>query len=280
MTLAHLSDIHFGRIAYPEIVDGLVEEVNGGEIDLVVISGDLTQRARPSQFLAARKMIDAFTAPTLVVPGNHDVYAWWRPASRIVRPLRRYRKYITDDLLPTFEQDGVAVLGINSAYGRTVKGGRIGSEARARIGSFFGEQPEGTFNVLVVHHHLMQIQALGSHDIARKARRTLERAAQAGVDLILCGHLHVSHIEPVELDQWDHRLVIVSAGTATSNRGRPPHRATNFYNRIEVQAEAFIVEERRYDPEQHRFVHDSTTRCPRASSATSGTAPQKNEEMT
>src|SRR5688572_21682491 len=123
MTLAHLSDIHFGRIAYPEIVDGLVEEVNGGEIDLVVISGDLTQRALPSQYRAARKMIDAFTAPTLVVPGNHDVYAWWRFPSRMMRPLRRYREYITDDMLPTFEQDGVAVLGINSAYGRTVKGG-------------------------------------------------------------------------------------------------------------------------------------------------------------
>lgn len=280
MTLAHLSDIHFGRIAYPEIVDGLVEEINGGDVDLVVISGDLTQRARPSQYRAAREMIDAFAAPTLVVPGNHDVYAWWRPASRIVSPLRRYRKYITDDLLPTFVQDGVAVLGINSAYGRTVKGGRIGSEARARIRSFFGEQPEGTFNVLVVHHHLMQIQALGSHDVARKARRTLEQAAQAGVDLVLCGHLHVSHVEPVELEQLDHRLVIVSAGTATSNRGRPPHRATNFYNRIEVEAEAFTIEERRYDPEQHHFVHDNTTRCLRAPSEGSGTAFHKKEETT
>ncbi|HMB91955.1 MAG TPA: metallophosphoesterase [Rhodothermales bacterium] len=280
MILAHLSDIHFGRIAYPEIVDGLVEEVNTNEVDLVVVSGDLTQRARPSQYRAARAMIDAFTAPTLVVPGNHDVYAWWRPASRIVSPLRRYRKYITDDLLPTFERNGVAVLGINSAYGRTVKGGRIGSEARARIGSFFGEQPEDTFNVLVVHHHLMQIQALGSHDVARKARRTLEQAAQAGVDLILCGHLHVSHVEPVELDEWEHRLVIVSAGTATSNRGRPPHRATNFYNRIEVEADAFTIEERRYDPEAHRFVHDNTTRCPRTPPKLPDAATEKKEETT
>ena len=275
MTLAHLSDIHFGRIAYPEIVDGLVEEVNGGHVDLVIISGDLTQRALPSQYRAARKMIDAFTVPTLVVPGNHDVYAWWRPASRMVQPLRRYRKYITDDLLPTFEEDGIAVLGINSAYGRTVKGGRIGSEARARITSFFGEQPDGTFKVLVVHHHLIQIQALGLHDIARKALLTLEQAAQVGVDLILCGHLHISHVEPVELDQWEHRLVIASAGTATSNRGRPPHHATNFYNRIQVEADAFTIEERRYDPEQHRFVHDKTTRCPRAVSGVPEGPPQK-----
>jgi 3',5'-cyclic AMP phosphodiesterase CpdA len=263
MILAHLSDIHFGRIAYPEIVDGLVEEVNSSEVDLVVVSGDLTQRARPSQYRAARAMLDAFDPPTLVVPGNHDVYAWWRPATRVFDPLRRYRKYISDDLLPTFEGEGAAVLGINSAYGRTVKGGRIGSAALARIGSFFGKQPEDTFKVLVVHHHLMQIQALGSHDVARNAQQTLAQAAAVGVDLILCGHLHVSHIEPVELERLDHRLVIASAGTATSNRGRPPHHATNFYNRIEIRADAFVIEERRYDPEQHGFVKDNTTRCAR-----------------
>ena len=265
MTIAHLSDIHFGRIAHPEIVPALVEEVNGRGVDLVALSGDLTQRARRVQFEAARAMVEKFEPPALVVPGNHDVYAWWhRPVKRVFRPLGRYRRYFGDELMPGFETDGLAVLGINSAHGRTIKGGRIRETARSRIRSFFAGRPATDFKVLVVHHHLVQIQALGPHDVARKARRTLETAAAAGVELVLCGHLHVSHIEPIELAPGGHRLVVASAGTATSNRGRASHRGTNFYNIIEVSADTFRIEERRYDPEAHRFVAHATTRFERA----------------
>ena len=264
MLIAHLSDIHFGRIAHPEIVDNLVAEVNGRAVDLVVVSGDLTQRARTKQFQAAAAMIEAFEAPAVVVPGNHDVYAWWhRPFLRLINPLRRYNRYIGDDLLPTFEGKGTAVLGINSAFGRTIKGGRIGSEARARIRSFFDRHSKEVFKVLVVHHHLIRIQALGPHDVARKAQQTLEAAADAGVDLILCGHLHVSHIEPAEIAPHGHRVVIASAGTATSNRGRSTHRDTNFYNLIEVAADHFMIREQRYDPDARQFVEEQCTRFDR-----------------
>src|SRR5690606_13371248 len=98
--LAHVSDIHFGRIAHPGIVDALVEEVNACGVDLVVVSGDLTQRARTMQFQAAAAMLEAFNPPTLVVPGNHDVYAWWYPVSRWFNPLHRYKQHITADLAP------------------------------------------------------------------------------------------------------------------------------------------------------------------------------------
>ncbi len=264
MVIAHVSDIHFGKIAHPTIVDDLVADVNARKVGLVAVSGDLTQRARRSQFIAARAMLDAFEAPTLVVPGNHDVFAWWhRPVSRIFDPLRRYRQYITDNLMPTFVEDGVAVLGINSAYGLTIKGGRIDEASREMIRSFFGAQEKGTFKALVVHHHLTKIQALGKHDLARHAKRTLEAAMDAGVELILCGHLHVSHIEPLEIIPGAHRIVIASAGTATSSRGRREHRDTNFYNIITVSEEVFVVEERRYDAENGGFVTESTTRFER-----------------
>ncbi len=266
MELAHISDIHFGKIAHPTIVEDLVADVNARGVGLVAVSGDLTQRARRSQFKAARAMLDAFEAPTLVVPGNHDVFAWWRrPISRIFDPLRRYRQYITDNLTPTFVADEVAVLGINSAYGLTIKGGRIDASSREMIRSFFAAEGEGRFKALVVHHHLTKIHALGRHDIARHARRTLDAAMDARIDLILCGHLHVSHIEPLEIIPGAHRLVIASAGTATSSRGRKEHRDTNFYNLITVTEQAFVVEERRYDVEKGGFVEESTTRFERMS---------------
>lgn len=267
MTIAHLSDLHFGRIAHDAIVEVLMDEVNAADVDLVAISGDLTQRARAEEFAPAAAMIDRFEAPVLVVPGNHDVYPWWRPIARLRRPLERYREYITSDLTPRFEQNGVAVLGINTAHPHTVKGGRIDATDLDAIRSYFAAVEPTVFNVLVIHHHLTKIHALGRHDIARRAREALDTAIEAGVDLILCGHLHISHIEPVEIIPGEQRLVIASAGTATSNRGRKSNRATNFYNLIEVDGEAFRVEERRYRPQTQRFVAESTTTFDRSLSS-------------
>ena len=246
------------------MVEALLDEVNGLELDLVAISGDLTQRAREMEYQAAASMLQAIETETLVVPGNHDVYPWWNPFSRVFQPLGRYRRHIFGADAPSFESDGLAVLGINSAHGRTVKGGKIGSKERQAIEDFFKERAKRTFKVLVVHHHLTQIQALGPHDIARNARKTVEQSAAVGVDLVLCGHLHISHIEPIDIVPARHRLVIVSAGTATSSRGRAKHRKTNFYNIISIAEDHFTVEERRYEPEEDRFVNECTSRFERS----------------
>ncbi len=260
MRIAHVSDIHFGKILLPGIVGHLIDDVNREGVDLVVLSGDLTQRARRWQFEAARELIDAFESPTLAVPGNHDVHAWWRPHARILRPLERFHHYITPELNPSFSMDGVAVLGINSAHGRTIMGGLIARNQRQRIEEYFSSFDRGTFKVLVVHHHLTRIQALGPHDVARKARKALKTACKVGVDLILCGHLHISHVEPVEIVPLEHRIVIVSAGTATSIRGRKSNRRTNYYNLIDISQDSFTVHEKRYDPAASSFVTHASTR--------------------
>lgn len=267
MTIAHLSDLHFGRIAHRGIVDALVQEVNNDAVDLVVLSGDLTQRARHREFQEAREMLGAMHPPTLVVPGNHDVYPWWRPIRRLTTPLRRYRRYVTDDLAPSFMQKEVAVLGLTTAYGATVKGGRVGPADREAIRQFFeGLGPE-MFKVLVVHHHLTELRSLGPHDVARQARKTLDLAGEVGIEIILCGHLHVSQIEPMTLIPRTHRFVVVSAGTATSNRWRSPRGPTNFYNRIRVDDDSFQIEERRYVAADDHFVEDNTIRFDRFSTS-------------
>lgn len=260
--IAHLSDVHFGRIAHPEIVESIVSDVNESDVDLVVVSGDLTQRARTGQYRAAATMLASFNAPWLAVPGNHDVYPWWRPLPRLLTPLRRYRRWITGNLTPAFVLPGLAVLGINSAFGWTVKGGRIVEFQREAMGAFFGGSQEGAssgasqagdFRVLVVHHHLTQLEALGRHDLARQAKDTLARAAELNVDLVLCGHLHVSHTSHVEVLPGGHGLVVATAGTATSDRGRKPHKKTNFYTWITVTDSAFEIAERQFNPETVQF---------------------------
>lgn len=254
ITIAHISDIHFGRIAHPRIVKNLVREINDSGVDVVAVSGDLTMRARRNEFQAAVEMLEAFEPPVIVVPGNHDVYPWFKPVQRLTRPLGQYRKHISEDLTPTFRNGGLAVLGIPSAHGRTIKGGRVGSAEREAIRTFFEGQDRKVFKVLVLHHHLTQIQALAPHDVARDAQQALETASHVGVDLILCGHLHISHIEPLELMPDRHRIVIASAGTATSDRGRGTQPDSNLYNYIRVSPEAFEIEERLYDPKTQCFA--------------------------
>ncbi len=256
-TLAHLSDVHFGRIADDRVVTALVDEVNAGGLDLVVVSGDLTQRARRHEFRAARAMLDAFEPPVLVVPGNHDVRAWWHhPVDRLWRPSKRFRRFIADDTTPSVEGPGLAAFGLNSAHGWTIKGGRIRAEHVREMEAFFATQPADAFRVLVLHHHLLHLDALGDHDVSRGARRALDAAQRSRVDLVLCGHLHRSHVEPVELARPGgdgRRIVIASAGTATSNRGRGSNRGVNVYNWVEVGPDGFSVRERRFDPAAGRF---------------------------
>lgn len=261
--IAHISDIHFGRIAHPAIVESLVTEINDGGVDLVVVSGDLTQRAFPHQYRAAAQMLASFDAPWIVVPGNHDVFPWWRTFSRLFDPLRRYRRMITDDLSPQFTRDGLAVLGINSAFGRTIKGGRIDDSQRVAMRAFFGSLPDSTFRVLTVHHHLTALEALGDHDIAHEAEATLACAAEMNVDLVLCGHLHVSHVAHAQVFPSGHPLVIASAGTATSDRGRKPHKKTNFYNQIFITDTNFDVVEHQFSPEGMVFEEVRRSTFPR-----------------
>ena len=264
--IAHLSDVHFGRIAHPRVVEALVEEVNAAGVALVALSGDLTQRARRHEFAAAREMIEAFDAPVVVVPGNHDVRAWWHnPLDRVWRSTTRFRHMISDERVPVVRAAGVVAVGINSAHGLTVKGGRIRSAALAEMEARFAQAAPGDFRVLVVHHHLLRLRALGDHDVSRGARRALVAARRSGVDLVLCGHLHRSHVESVETTgAGGHRLVVASAGTATSSRGRAENAGANFYNWITVGPDAFSVAERRFDAGAGTFREERQSTFARA----------------
>lgn len=268
-TIAHCSDMHFGKIAHAHVVPALVDDINSHAVDLVAISGDLTQRARTGEFQAAVAMMDQFEAPTLVVPGNHDVYPWWRPWKRLTAPLHKYRRLVQRDLAPTHIAPGVAVLGLSSPHGATVKSGHLHADELDTMRTFFHEH-DSRFRVLVMHHHLTRLQELWHHDIVGNADESLTAAAQAKVDLLLCGHLHISHIEPVDIvaeDNTDqHRMVVASAGTATSSRGRKSNRGVNFYNIIRIRPDSFSIEERRYQPDATVFSEAGTTSFERITS--------------
>lgn len=253
MKIAHLSDIHFGRIAHPHILDALVEDVEHAGVDVIAVSGDLTQRALPKQFRDAVVFLRRFTSPQIVVPGNHDVFPWWKPWARLKKPVARFQDYFGEELIRSFELPGLALLGINSAHGHTIKGGKITPAIDRTIAEYFEKQSPGVFKTLMLHHHLRTLDALKPHDICIGGPETFDTASKHGVNLILCGHAHVSHVESPDRDNAQIP-VIASAGTATSDRGRRSNKHRNFYNLIEIQKDRFSIQERAFQPEEHRFV--------------------------
>ena len=245
MRLVFLSDIHFGRIASPRIVSALVDDIRSHNPDLVVVGGDLTQRSRKTELRAAARLLADIKA-NIVIPGNHDVFAWWFPIRRLVAPLDRYRRMVPYPIEAELVTDEAAILALNSSFGWTVKGGRFTRGQINRARTFFSSA--GTrLKILVVHHHLSDLRdVFGKHDIAIGGRRLFATVLETGVDLILSGHLHQSHSQIVGVGR--KTAVLVSSGTATSDRGRRADLNRNIYElvsfspfRIEILERVFSV---------------------------------------
>jgi 3',5'-cyclic AMP phosphodiesterase CpdA len=199
-TLLHLSDLHFGRVP-PGMAETLVEVAHRIAPDVVVVSGDLTQRAKVAEFEQARAFLDLLPFPLVVIPGNHDV-PLFNPYGRFVERLARFQRYITDDLAPEHVDAEVAVFGVNTARSLTWKGGRINDRQVEHLRSRLCDLPMTVTRVIATHHPF------------GVARLAFDRWAGCGADLLLCGHLHVAATEIAG------RTVVVSAGTAISTRGR------------------------------------------------------------
>src|SRR3712207_5099719 len=130
-TLIHLSDLHFGRVDQT-LLGPLRDLVHSIAPDVVVVSGDLTQRAKAEQFEEARAFLDTLPGPQIVVPGNHDI-SLYNVFRRFVKPLDRFKRYITPDLDPMYADDEIAVVGVNTARSLTIKDGRLNKEQVAGI---------------------------------------------------------------------------------------------------------------------------------------------------
>ncbi|CAN5128834.1 metallophosphoesterase [soil metagenome] len=223
--IAHLSDVHFGT-EDPVVTALVVEAVNRSKPDVVVVSGDLTQRARKKEFIAARRFLDLLPQPQIVVPGNHDV-PLYNLYDRFFRRLDKFQKYITADLTPTFVDGELAIIGVNTARSMVIKGGRINEEQVEFIRSKLCMLDERALKVVVTHHPFDLPENSHHTDVVGRAEDAMPRIAECGGNVFLSGHLHVGHIETTakryKLENGRIALVI-QAGTATSARVRnEPH---------------------------------------------------------
>jgi 3',5'-cyclic AMP phosphodiesterase CpdA len=250
-TLIHLSDLHFGRID-ETLMKPLVAVIEQIQPDLVAVSGDLTQRARPEQFLAARAFLNALPLPQIVVPGNHDVPLYNIPA-RFLERLGRYRRYITPDLAPFYADSEIVVLGLNTARSLTLKGGRISATQIAHTEQRLRPFSDDVIKIIVTHHPFDLPEQYQKYGLVRHARITMGRLATCRIDVFLAGHLHISHAGPTTLrpDGSGRSAILVQAGTATSTRGRGE---VNAFNVIRVQNPDVVVERFTWQHDRQIFI--------------------------
>lgn len=246
-----MSDLHFGRVDQ-ELLQPLIDTVNRIAPHLVVVSGDLTQRARSREFQEARRFLDALPQPQIVVPGNHDV-PLYNVFSRFMRPLAKYRRYISENAEPVFVDEEIAVVGVNTARSLTFKDGHVNHEQVARIRERLRSLDNRMIKIIVTHHPFDLPPQADEDDVVGGAARAMRTLADCGADLLLAGHLHTSHAGSSEAryEIAGYSALVVQAGTATSTRGRGE---TNAFNVIRTTPSSIAVERHGWDPQLKTFA--------------------------
>ncbi|AGZ41576.1 metallophosphoesterase family protein [Actinoplanes friuliensis] len=254
MRLAHLTDLHFGA-EVPEVVAALRDDLAGRDLDHVLVSGDLTMRARAGQFRAARELLESIGHPWTSVPGNHDL-PLFRVLTRAFRPLSAYRKGVGRRAEPELGSGGLQVLGLSSPKRYLSRNGRIDAAQVARIGTAF-TGPAG-LRVLMLHHPVFRPAQRPGQPLVRGAEQALRAAARAGVDVILCGHDHVQAQADLALT-WPglgRHMIAVASGTACSRRTRAGESQS--YTLLELTGDTLSVHVRHWNDGRFETLSETT----------------------
>ncbi len=254
-SIAHLSDLHFGRVD-ERVVEALVDELSGRPPDVIVISGDLTQRARSGEFADAARFIARLPSKPLVVPGNHDL-PWGDLRRRFFSPHERFRRTIETDPFPTFEGAGLRIIGVDTTRAAGLyldwSRGRISRSQIGVVSDFFGAtRSDDETRIVVTHHPFLFPPGDRSRELVGRAKLALHEFRTCGVDLLLAGHFHKAYSGHAAIRHPDeHRILVVQASTTTSTRlkGEP-----NAYNWIECAPGRCRVLHRAWDAGSRRFV--------------------------
>jgi len=257
MTLiVHLSDTHFGT-EVPAVVDALRHIVAARKPDLIIVSGDITQRARRREFDAARRFFQSLPTPALlVIPGNHDIPLF----DLLARGLFPYRNYCAalGRQSGTWFGGDVAVFGFNSTSPlRHTRGKLSPAHFKAMLKEAPPEPSRNCIRIGCVHQPLHTAWMQDAHNRLIDVEATAEQFSRHGFDLVLSGHVHVPYIATTRdsFPGLDRHFILSGAGTATSYRTRPG--APNSFNFIETGSHRGDAEVGitlcRFDEEQGAF---------------------------
>lgn len=219
--LLQVSDTHFGT-ERPAVVKALVRLARTQSPDVVVLSGDITQRARRSQFAAAQAFLKSLRVPhTLVIPGNHDIPLFNLPA-RLLAPYGNHCRVFGRDLEPTFEADDLLVLTLNTTRRWRHKNGAVSRAQIDRVARRIEHAGTAQVRVIVTHQPVAVTKPEDRENLLRGHEAAVRAWAEAGADLVLGGHIHLPFIVPLHrrLEDMPNTLWAVQAGTAVSARIR------------------------------------------------------------
>lgn len=268
LTLLHVSDLHFGPPFVPEVGESLQRAAAELELDVIVASGDFTQRAKAEQFAAARAFLDRLPdVPKVVIPGNHDV-PLWRVFERVFDPYRHYRQHISTELDSVLRLPRAVIVSLNStAPLRHTVNGRIHRSQLEFCARAFADVPPGIARIVVAHHHFAPAPDYEGGQVMPGAKRAMALFQRLNVDMVLGGHLHRAYIGN-SLDVYpgvarEQGIIIVQSGTTTSRRGRAREREKNSFNLIRVGEDKVRVTHYMYFTELGGFAPISRHIFPR-----------------
>jgi 3',5'-cyclic AMP phosphodiesterase CpdA len=257
--LLHISDTHFGT-EQPAVVAALQSLARERHPDVLVFSGDVTQRARAAEFAAARRLCDSLgIAHMLALPGNHDI-PLFNVLARAARPYGNYLDAFGPRLEPMLETDDFLVVGVNTTRASRHKNGEVSPDQVHRVARQLKAARPGQLRVVVTHQPADVVRSEDRPDRLRGAEPALQAWSRAGADLVLGGHIHLPYVldlqkrpEPTPRPMW-----CVQAGTALSTRLR--HGTCNSVNLIHWrpalpgQARSCQMERCDYNPAEGWFA--------------------------
>lgn len=258
MLILHGSDLQVGKPYRPPVAEAFLVLARTLEPDLVVVSGDLTQRAKRGEFRIVRAFLDALpeAVPVVVTPGNHDVplYRVWE---RLLDPYRNWRRFIAPELDTVTRLGGATVVALNSsAPRRAIVAGRIDPPQVDFARTAFADTPTGDARIVVVHHHFVPTPDERGGSPLPGARQLLKAFEAMGVDLILGGHVHQTHVTTSRalVKGEGAGIPLVACGTTASSRGRGVEAGQNTLAVVRLGDEVVEVVPHRLDPAAARFV--------------------------
>jgi 3',5'-cyclic AMP phosphodiesterase CpdA len=249
-TIAHISDLHFGRVEQ-RAADALVADLSQQKFDLLICSGDFTQRARVGQYRTAAAFMKRLPGPQITVPGNHDI-PLWNMFRRFLSPLGQYRRFINANLWPVYQDQEIFVLGMNTARPFTAsfngfwKDGKISSSQLVELRRIYSQAPLAATKILVTHHPFIPPQGPAAYNIMHGTTEALVELQTCGVDLLLAGHLHISYLGDVRShhESVQRSMLSIQAGTAISTRRRDQ---SNGYNILAIEPNKIAIHVRSFD---------------------------------
>jgi 3',5'-cyclic AMP phosphodiesterase CpdA len=236
-TLLHISDPHFGT-ERPHVATACVALSRRLAPDAVVLSGDITQRARRAQFAAARAFIAALPPVRLLaIPGNHDI-PLFDVFTRLLNPYREYRRAFGGDLEPELDTPDVLAICVNTTRAYRHKHGEVSRAQIERVAKRLSAALPAQLRIVVVHQPVGVLRREDSRNLLRGAELAVRRWSAAGADLILGGHIHLPYVLALHeaLPGLPREVWAVQAGTTVSARIR--RNAGNSINVIRYEAQA------------------------------------------